>query len=157
MFPNVKARKNINIYLMADQILYWCKVVRMYAMFISFFIYIIYCNICYSTWKNLGIFLFTTASRMTLGPTQLPTQWVSGALSLGIKRPGRDADHSPPSSAEVKEWVELYIHSPNMPSWHGAQLKHRDNFTFTLHGKIKQVNNTVGLSNKWKDWQTSTV
>jgi len=20
-----------------------------------------------------------------------------------------------------------------MPSWHGAQLKHRDNFTFTLH------------------------
>jgi hypothetical protein len=25
-----------------------------------------------------------------------------GALSLGIKRPGREADHSPPSSAEVK-------------------------------------------------------
>jgi hypothetical protein len=24
-----------------------------------------------------------------------------------------------------------YLHSPNMPSWHGAQLKHRDNFTFT--------------------------
>jgi hypothetical protein len=21
-------------------------------------------------------------------------------------------DHSPPSSAEVKEWVELYLHSP---------------------------------------------
>jgi hypothetical protein len=26
--------------------------------------------------------------------------------------------------------VELYIHSPNTPSWCGAQLKHRDNFTF---------------------------
>jgi hypothetical protein len=25
-----------------------------------------------------------------------------GALSLGLKRPGREADHSPPSSAEVK-------------------------------------------------------
>jgi hypothetical protein len=25
------------------------------------------------------------------------------ALSLGVKRPGREADHSPPSSAEVKE------------------------------------------------------
>jgi hypothetical protein len=25
---------------------------------------------------------------------------------------GREADHSPPSSAEVKEWVELYFHSP---------------------------------------------
>jgi hypothetical protein len=29
-------------------------------------------------------------------------QWVSGALSLGVKRPGHEADHSPPSSAEVK-------------------------------------------------------
>jgi uncharacterized membrane protein YqjE len=28
--------------------------------------------------------------------------------------------------------VELYLHSPNTPSWHGAQLKHRDNFTFYL-------------------------
>jgi hypothetical protein len=25
---------------------------------------------------------------------------------------GREADHSPPSDAEVKEWVELYLHSP---------------------------------------------
>jgi hypothetical protein len=39
----------------------------------------------------------------------------------------------PPFSAEVKEWVELYIHTPNTPSLHGAQLKkHRDNFTFTF-------------------------
>jgi hypothetical protein len=42
---------------------------------------------------------------------------------------GREADHSPPSGADVKEWVELYFHSPNTPSWRGAQLKHRDNFT----------------------------
>jgi hypothetical protein len=34
-------------------------------------------------------------------------------LSLGIMRPGREADHSPPFSAEVKECVELYLHSPN--------------------------------------------
>jgi hypothetical protein len=37
-------------------------------------------------------------------------------------RLGREADHSPPSSAEVKEWVELYFHSPNAPAWCGAQL-----------------------------------
>jgi hypothetical protein len=37
-----------------------------------------------------------------------------------------------PSSAEVKEWVELYLHSPSTPLWRGAQLKHRDNFTFTF-------------------------
>jgi hypothetical protein len=30
-------------------------------------------------------------------------QWVPGTLSLVVKRPGREADHSPPSSAEVKE------------------------------------------------------
>jgi hypothetical protein len=42
-------------------------------------------------------------SKTALGPTQPPIQWVPGALSLGVKRPGREADHSPPSSAEVKE------------------------------------------------------
>jgi len=28
---------------------------------------------------------------------------VPGALFFGVKRPGREADHSPPSTAEVKE------------------------------------------------------
>jgi len=37
------------------------------------------------------------------GPTQTLIQWVPEALSLGVKRPGHEADHSPPSSAEVKE------------------------------------------------------
>jgi hypothetical protein len=35
---------------------------------------------------------------------------------------GCKAVHSPPSCAEVKEWVELYLHSPNAPSWGDAQL-----------------------------------
>jgi hypothetical protein len=75
-----------------------------------------------------------TASRMSLGLTQPPIHWVPGALTLGVKRPGCEADHSPPSSAEIKECVELYLHSPSTSSWRGAQLKHRDNFTFTrLH------------------------
>jgi hypothetical protein len=40
---------------------------------------------------------------------------------------GREADHSPPSSAEFKEWVELYLHSPMR--LHGVVLgweEHRD-------------------------------
>jgi len=41
-------------------------------------------------------------SRLSLGPTQPPIQKLPGALSLGAKRPGREADHSPPYSAEVK-------------------------------------------------------
>jgi hypothetical protein len=59
-----------------------------------------------------GNFLFTTASRTALGPAQPPIQWVIGNLSLGVKRLGREADHSPPSSVEVKECMELYLHSP---------------------------------------------
>jgi hypothetical protein len=38
--------------------------------------------------------------------------WVPGAFSLGVKRQGREADYSPPSSAEVKERVELHLHFP---------------------------------------------
>jgi hypothetical protein len=53
--------------------------------------------------RGLGIFLVTTASRTALGPTQPPIQWVPGALSLAAKRQGREGDHSPPSSAEVRE------------------------------------------------------
>jgi hypothetical protein len=73
--------------------------------------------------RGLGIFLFTTASRTALGPTQPPIQWVRGVLSLGVKRPGREADNSPPSSVEVKEYVALYLHSPNRLSWPGVHLK----------------------------------
>jgi hypothetical protein len=57
----------------------------------------------FNSWRGLGISLFTTASRTALGPTQPPIQRVPGALSLRVKRPGREADHSPPSNAEVKE------------------------------------------------------
>jgi hypothetical protein len=35
----------------------------------------------------------------------------------GGKAPGRGADHPPPTSAEVKEKVELYLYSPSGPSW----------------------------------------
>jgi len=35
----------------------------------------------------------------------------------GVKRPGRAVDHPLPSSAEVKERVELYLYSPSGPSW----------------------------------------
>jgi hypothetical protein len=100
--------------------------------------------------RGLGIFLFTTASRSALGPTQPPIQWVVEPLSAGIKRPGREADHSPQSSAEIEEWVELYLHFPFTPSWRGAQLSYRDNFTFylgwlTFLNSFKPVHNSLIL------------
>jgi len=36
---------------------------------------------------------------------------------LGVKWPGHSIDHPPTSSAEVKERVELYLHSFYGPSW----------------------------------------
>jgi hypothetical protein len=40
--------------------------------------------------------------RPVLGTTELPIQRISNALSPGVKRPGQEAEHSPPTSAEVK-------------------------------------------------------
>jgi hypothetical protein len=39
----------------------------------------------FNSQQELGIFLFTTASRMALVPTQHHIQWVPGVLSLGVK------------------------------------------------------------------------
>jgi hypothetical protein len=73
--------------------------------------------------RGLGIFLFTTASRAALGPTQLPIQWAPGALSLGVKRPGREADHSLPSSAEVKEWGYTSIPQYALMAWYSVKAE----------------------------------
>jgi hypothetical protein len=62
--------------------------------------------------EEISLCDFSMLSRTDLGPTQPPIQCVEGALSMGVKRPERETDHSPPSSAEVKECVELYLHSP---------------------------------------------
>jgi hypothetical protein len=48
------------------------------------------------------IFPPASASRPALGPTQPPTMGTGGPFRGGKARPGRDADHSSPSSAEVK-------------------------------------------------------
>jgi hypothetical protein len=77
--------------------------------------------------RRLGIFLFTIAFRTALRPTQPPIQWVPGALSLDVKRSGREAYHS-----HLEPRSKKATPLSNMPSWRGAQLKkHRDIFTFT--------------------------
>jgi hypothetical protein len=42
----------------------------------------------FDSWRGLGIFIFTTAPRTALGPTQSLIGWVPGALSIVVKRPG---------------------------------------------------------------------
>jgi hypothetical protein len=52
------------------------------------------------------------------GPDVHSASYTMGTGSFpGVKRPGRGVDHPPPSIAEVKERVELYLYSPFGPSW----------------------------------------
>jgi hypothetical protein len=84
-------------------------------------------SVVYSVWLRGGrpadrssisgrgerIFPLSSVSIPALGPTQPPVQWVPGGPFPSAKaRPGRDADHSPPSSAEVENEWELYLLSP---------------------------------------------
>jgi hypothetical protein len=68
----------------------------------------------------MGLFHFATAFRLALGPTQSPIQWAAGPLMLEVKHLGHEADHSPPSSAEIKKaWS--YISTP-LICLHGVVL-----------------------------------
>jgi hypothetical protein len=69
------------------------------------------------------------SSRLALGPTEPPIQLVLRALCPGIKRPGCEAEHSSPPSAEVKKtWVYTYTLPIRL---HGVVVNHRD-FTLPL-------------------------
>jgi hypothetical protein len=55
-----------------------------------------------------------TAFRPALAPTNSPIQWVPVALPPAVKRPEREADHYPPSNAEVKNdrgYTPILLHS----------------------------------------------
>jgi hypothetical protein len=52
-------------------------------------------------------------------PIEPPIQWVLGADSPGVKRKDREADHSSPTSAEVKNGRTLF---PFLRTFHGVVL-----------------------------------
>jgi hypothetical protein len=66
-----------------------------------------------------GNLLFSVMPKLALGLTQPPMQWVPGAVLPGVKQQGHEADHSPPSSAKVKNRgaVPSLLHTS---SWRGA-------------------------------------
>jgi hypothetical protein len=79
--------------------------------------------------SRVNNFLFSTLSRPALGLTQAPSQWVPGTLPPGVERPGREADHSPPTNAEVKNG-RATIAFTHTSTWYSVQLiKLTDNFT----------------------------
>jgi hypothetical protein len=79
-----------------------------------------------------GILLSATASRPALGPIQPPVQRVPDALPPGVKGPGREADRSPPSTAEVKN-VWSYTSTPLYASMVWCLVQQRDNLLAGLN------------------------
>jgi hypothetical protein len=74
------------------------------------------------------LFFFWKTSELVLKLTQLPIQQVAKALSLGVKWPGHEAEHSQPSSAQVKnEWS--YVSTPPL----GLHAMYRDSLAFTFY------------------------
>jgi hypothetical protein len=72
-------------------------------------------------------------------------------------RPGRDADHSPPSSAEVKNEEELYLLSPHAPPWHVAgQLYFFILYRVTMITVWKEEpQNLIHFTDWLTNWRTS--
>jgi hypothetical protein len=58
----------------------------------------------FNPWQRQRIFPVVSVSRPDLRATQSPIQWIPGVLSPGRGKvwPGCDTDHSPPSSAKIK-------------------------------------------------------
>jgi hypothetical protein len=65
--------------------------------------------------EGRDFFLFFTASRPVLGPTQPHIQWVPGSHSPEVKRLVSKADHSFPSSVEVKKALSCTSTPPIRP------------------------------------------
>jgi hypothetical protein len=55
-------------------------------------------------------FSFLILSRLALGSTQPPMQWVPWDLSQKVKRWGHEAEHSPPTSEEDKK-TSIYTYT----------------------------------------------
>jgi hypothetical protein len=71
-------------------------------------------------------------SRLALGHTQPPSQWVPWVISLGVKLLGCEADHSLPSSTKVKNaWIYTSTPQYAFTMWCSVKKLHRYNFTFT--------------------------
>jgi hypothetical protein len=103
--------------------------------------------------QGLEIFIFATVSILALGPTQPPIhffyrglftvlgptqppiQWIPGALFLVVKWPGREADHSPPSRAEVKNaWS--YTSNPQYVFMAWCLIKRRETLPLPFHKSL---------------------
>jgi hypothetical protein len=52
-----------------------------------------------------------------------PSSTIRTGSFPGVKQPGRSVNPPSPSSAEIKERVELYLYSPSLRSWQVYRVK----------------------------------
>jgi hypothetical protein len=81
------------------------------------------------------------------GTYPAPIQWILGSLSLGVKRPGREADNTHPSGADIKKACS-YTSSPSIRFhvvvlWMGG--------TCRLYGEMRNVYRILTGSLKGRD------
>jgi hypothetical protein len=82
------------------------------------------------------------------------TMGTGGSFPGGKARTGRDADHSPPSSAEVKKEQELYLLSPKAPPWSVTGQLYI--YYKAKHWQFSATNNHICLQ-KWEALFTRTI
>jgi hypothetical protein len=70
------------------------------------------------------MFPYSTASRQALQPTKPLLQWEPQTLSLEVKLLGRELDHSPPPSAEVKSDGDIfnYLSTGTLPFYYYSSI-----------------------------------
>jgi len=91
----------------------------MVDLFFIMFVLIIYFPLFLIRTRAISVDIATRLRAGRRGfDSQVPILWVTGVLSPAVKQPWREADHSPPSSAKVKNaWSYTSRH---MSSWLGA-------------------------------------
>jgi hypothetical protein len=101
----------------------------------------------------VGSRIFSSLRRLDRlwGSTQPPIQGVPGALSLGVKRQGSEADHSLPASAEVKK---MWIYTSTPPYAFMAQClisyAQEQIYLFTVRVlDLSVLNSILSRSTKW--------
>jgi hypothetical protein len=72
---------------------------------------------------------FSASVQNGLGTNQASCAMGTGSVPA-VKLPGRDADHLPPSSAEVKERIEINLYSPFWTFMACSRVNFRFTFTF---------------------------
>jgi hypothetical protein len=114
------------------------------------FIYLMCCRLAtgrgFAVRVPVGSRIFSMLSRPALGPTQPPIQWLRGTIPSGVKRQGREADHSPPAITKVKKTStppDVFIVGWFIPI--APTLEHRTSVKRFVSLQFLSLTHSVGL------------